>query len=114
MTPTEFVIAMKDRVRNDVSSTVEYLAHPPVPNPPAHLGEFSRWWSGLCEADREMAVSLLGYVAEGSLFAILNVLDDVDSLDRGHLELFHVDGDARLRLNDPEQGFLYDLFNNTP
>src|SRR5438046_5923586 len=105
---------MKRRIRQSVAGTVEYLANPPVSDPPGHLGEFSRWWRALSAADREMAASLLEYVAEGSLFSLLNVLDDVESLDQGHFELFHVAGELRTRLNDPDGDFLYDLFNNNP
>lgn len=112
MTAQEFVAALKRQVRQDVAGTVEYIANPPVPEPPGHLGEFSRWWRGLSAADRNVATSLLNYVAEGSLFSLLNIFDHDGSLDDGHFELFHVRGKSRTRLNDPDGDFLYDLFNN--
>ena len=114
MTPRKFVSALKREVREDVASTVEYIASPPVPNPPGHLGKFSRWWRGLSAADRRVARDLLCYAAEGSLFSLLNIRDGVHSLDKGHFELFHVKGKSRTRLNNPDGDFLYELFNNSP
>lgn len=113
MRPVDFVAALKQLVRQQAADAVAYVADPPVPDPPAHLGEFSRWWQGLDHAQRETARQLLQYVAEGSLFNLLNVLDDVLSLPGhpGSFELFYVLAESRTRLNDPEGDLLYDLFN---
>ena len=113
MTPLEFVTELKRMVRDLSSSTRVYLEKPPVPQPPGHLGEFARWYQGLSEDQKEMAAMLMEYVAEGSLFGLLNVLDNITTLgnQQGRLELFHVEGESRTRLNEPDGDLLYDLFN---
>ncbi len=61
-----------------------------------------------------MAITLARYSADGSLFHFLSVLDGVVNLgpQRSSFELYHVCGDAKTRLNEPEGDFLYDIFNN--
>lgn len=115
MRADEFVTSLKREVRQSVAATLGYIADPPVPQPPAHLGEFARWWQGLSGPQRDVARRMMEYVAEGSLFAVLNVLDGVASLQGqdGAFELFHCTAESRTRLNAPEGDFLYDLFNNT-
>jgi hypothetical protein len=113
MRPVDFVFALKQLVREQAAGEVAYIADPPVPDPPTHLGEFSRWWRGLDHAQRETARQLVQYVAEGSLFDLLNVLDNVLSLPGhpGSFEVFYVLGESRMLLNDAEGDLLYDLFN---
>lgn len=116
MTPENFVTELKADVRSEVESTIEYLANPPVKNPPDHLGVLSRWYRKLSDEDKEVARIAMEYAAEGSLFGLLNVLDGVDDLPSsagGKLELYYVEGDRKVRLNDPEGDFLHDIFNNT-
>ncbi|HEX8913648.1 MAG TPA: hypothetical protein VF796_14915 [Humisphaera sp.] len=115
MQPHEFVASLRRVTRQSVTSTVDYLANPPVPEPPGYLGEFARWWKGLSDQQRVVARDLLEYVAEGSLFHLLTVLDGTSTLEghEGTFELFHVIGESRTRLNDPDENLLCDLFNNT-
>ena len=113
MTPTEFVVALKQAAHSGADSTMKYLAAPEGRKPQEPLASLSVWYRGLSEADKEMARTLARYSADGSLFHLLSVLDGVVNLDpkRGSLELHHVSGDTRTRLNDPEGDFLYDIFN---
>ena len=114
MTPREFVAALKRSVRQGAAGTIDYISCPPVTDPPNHLGEFSRWFQGLTEGQRATAARLVEYAAEGSLFDLLTVLDNITSLDGqrpGRFELFHVESDSRTLLNDAEGDLLYDLFN---
>ncbi|WP_435018128.1 hypothetical protein TA3x_000073 [Tundrisphaera sp. TA3] len=112
MTPPEFVAEMKRIARSVSASTRDYLGYPPVADPPGHLGEFSRWYRGLADDQRETAGLLMDYVAEGSLFALLSTLDH--GTPESRLELFAADGEARTRLNDPEGDLLCELFNRVP
>ena len=114
MTPEQFVVELKQVVRDGVEGEIEYYLNPPVTNPPGHLGVFSRWYQGLSDEDKEVARIALEYAAEGSLFSLLNILDNVQSLPsmKGHLESYYVEDNTKLRLNDPEGDFLYDIFNN--
>jgi hypothetical protein len=116
VTPRDFVSALKHSVRRDVATTVEYLARPPVSDAPVHLGEFGRWFQGLTEGQRATAAKLMEFVAEGSLFGLLNVLDNVVTLgdQPGRLELLHIEGDSQTVLNDSDGDLLYDLFNELP
>ena len=116
MTPEQFVVELKANVRSEVESTIEYLANPPVKNPPDHLGILSRWYRNLSDKDKEVARMAMEYAADGSLFGLLNVLDGVYDLPSGaggKFELYYVEGEKRIRLNDPEGDFLYDIFNNS-
>jgi hypothetical protein len=115
MNPEQFVSDLKTEVRNSVDGTIEYLANPPVKNPPDHLGVLSNWYRNLSNADKEVAKMAMEYAAEGSLFSLLNILDGMHYLPSsiaGELELYYVEDDKRIRLNDPEEHFLYDIFNN--
>lgn len=118
MTPESFVAALKEGTRKGARSTVEYLANPPVAKPPGDLGEFSALWRTLGSSQQETLKDLLVYLAEGSLFHVLNVLDNIVLIqegDRGRLELRWVpEKGTSFLLNDPDGEFLYDMFNNTP
>lgn len=113
MIPLEFVAELKRIVRDLSSSTRGYLEKPPIPDPQGHLGEFARWYQELPEDQKKTAAMLMDYVAEESLFGLLNVLDNLVSLNnqRGRFELFHVEGESRTMLNDPDGDLFCDLFN---
>lgn len=111
MSPLDFVTKLKQKVRESSSAELDYVANPPVANPPAHLGEFCRWYRGLSEEQKLVAADLMRYVAEGTLFELLTLLDNVACLNGGSLEIYHIDGESRTLLNDPEGDLLYDLFN---
>lgn len=115
MTPEHFVADLKADVRSEVESTIEYLADPPVENPPDHLGVLSRWYRNLSDEDKKVARIAMEYAAEGSLFGLLNVLDGIRNLPSGTggtLELYYVEADRKVRLNDSDGDFLHDIFNN--
>ena len=56
------------------------------------------------------------YVAEGSLFTLLNIFDGIADTPSsgGEFELYHVKDGSRVRLNETEGAFLHDIFNTTP
>jgi hypothetical protein len=117
MTPEQFVAALKANVREGAEDEMKYLAKPPSLNPPKHLARFSAWYRRLSPADRKVARDLIRYAAEGSLFDLLTLLDNVASPTKegGRLELWHVTKRGkRTLLNDPNGDLLYELFNNLP
>jgi hypothetical protein len=115
MTPEQFVIELKADVRRGVDGTVAYLVDPPGKNPPQHLAILSRWYRSLSDEDKKMARMAMEYAADGSLFGLLNVLDDYYDLPSsvgGTFELYYVKRDHKVRLNEPNH-YLHEIFNNT-
>lgn len=115
LTPDDFVAELKKDVRRGVAGIIYYLLEAPGGEPPAHLAALSDWYIGLSEESRERAREAMEFAAQGSLFSILNYLDNVRPLPSGgdgEFELYYVENDTRVRLNDPAGHYLHELFNN--
>lgn len=92
MTPDEFVSALKTHCRDAaVEDCVASFRSPPGRIPAQSLLGISRWFGGLCEQDREMAVLALHEVADATLFGVLAVLDGARPIEgAGEKSIFHL------------------------
>jgi hypothetical protein len=117
MNSTEFVRAIKVQTSDSaIHGTIKSLSRPPGRKPGKELLALSAWFNQLTEPDREMLIRCLRNAAEMAVFEFLCVLDGVaaieDSPEKGDLELYFVKSRDRLRLNDPKQEELHNIFNS--
>ncbi len=110
----EFVAALKKSVREGVDHEVDLLETRDSPRGPVHLIRFANWIQGLSAADREVLRELLHFTAEGSLFLVLTLLDNLVDLtaERVRFELWAIaENGGRGQINDPDGDMLCDIFN---
>ena len=104
---------LKRLVRQGVDATVAHIEAPPGPKPPEHIATLSAWYQRLPTEDKALMHMAMHFSAEGSLFALLNVLDGVARLphqDGGLLLIERTDA-GDVVLNPSEDIYLYEVFN---
>jgi hypothetical protein len=106
MTADEFVAAVEDVIREGaIQSTLQNLAAPPGVRPNPHLLAMSRWYARLAPEDQHQVAGVIRLTAEHAVLDFLSVLDGASAIEsppnKGHLELYHVKGEHRVWLNDP-------------
>jgi len=116
MKSEEFVKAVKVQASDAAADgIVKLLEHPPGRKPDERLLALSKWYNQLPSNDRTMVVMALREAAEMAVFEFFCVLDGVcaieDGRDKGELEVDFVKSGVRMRLNDPQQEELHNLFN---
>ncbi len=114
--PLQFVGALKAETRRSVEGTIKYMQAPEGRGPSEPLRSLGQWYRGLSPENQALVRAAMNYAAEGSLFRLLSVFDNVAFAGdiRGHYELYHVGETHKTRLNNPDGDFLYDLFNELP
>ncbi len=116
MNQEDFVIEINHATRETVvEDCVKNYLNPPGRSPAKRLLELSAWFKGLSVPDQEMVAKAMADVAEATLFGVLCVLDGVrtieDDVEKGKLELYYTKGELRVRINDPDQDFLHDIYS---
>ncbi len=116
MDKQEFVRVVKLQTSDSaVSGTVKNLACPAGRKPAERLVWLSTWYNRLSNKDQEMLREALRESAEAAVFGFLCILDGVRVIEsgpnQGELELYLVNGDKRVLLNDPHEEELHNLFN---
>ena len=113
MTADEFV-GVVDLVvrRGSISSTLKNLEHPPGRNPDAELRSLADWFNRLGVAERKAVAGVARLAVSHAACAFLSVIDGAMAIEsgpeRGHLELYYVNGGERRLLNDPRDEPLND------
>ena len=116
MTAIEFIKSIKQVVYDySVNSCVSLLQKTPGRKPSEKLVELSRYVNQLSEYDKEMMRSIIKLASSQAIFGLLAVIDGVrqieDSESKGSFELrFNKDGNSVI-INDPNEEYLHDLFN---
>jgi hypothetical protein len=114
MKPDEFVEAVRQVVlESAVSGCIRSYHQPPGKRPSTAPLELSSWYAKLGEDDREMVGRALRDAADAAVFGFLCVLDGVRAIeahrDKGCLELWYVQGNERILLNDDSVGCLHEF-----
>ena len=99
-----------------VSDCLGNYENPPGRVPSNELLELSRWYKGLADEDKEMVARAVRDAARASVFGFFCVLDGVRAIEglgeEGSLELYYVDGPARVLLNEAGKEGLHDIYNS--
>jgi hypothetical protein len=116
MTPQKFVQAIKTQTSDAaVNGTIARLRCPAGRKPRESHIRLANWYQQLSESGREMLRESLQEAAQLAVFSFLCLLDGVsvieDTPDKGNLELYFAKGDTRIRLNNPDNEELHNLFN---
>jgi hypothetical protein len=94
--------------------SVESLRNPPGRRPSPKLLRLSKWFHQLGPENQAVLADALNDAAEGAVFGLLCILDGVRAIengpDKGRLELYYVNGDQKVLLNDPAEEELHNLF----
>jgi len=99
---------------NKGEENVRSLRNPPGRRPSAKLQRLSKWFHQLSPENQAGLAEALNDAAEGAVFGLLCILDGVRAIesgpDKGRLELYYVNGEQRVLLNDPAREELHNLF----
>ncbi len=115
MDSEEFVRSVKLTCSdNEGEEKVRSLRNPPGRHPSAKLRRLSKWFHQLGPENQSGLVEALDDAAESAVFGLLCILDGVRAIesrpDQGGLELYYVNGEERVLLNDPAKEELHNLF----
>ena len=117
MNSKEFVESIKIGVEKSTFNELQsLLEHPPGRSPRKELVGLSDWYKSLDISDKENLHEIIKLAAKHSVFGMLCVIDGVRQIestnDKGELVLeFHKNGEI-IRLNDPNEEYLHDIFNS--
>ena len=116
MTAIEFIKRIKQVVYDSsVDSCLSLLQKPPGRKPSAKLVELSQYLNNLSEYDKEMILSIIKLASGQAIFGLLAVIDGVrqieDSETKGSFELRFINGGNSVLINDPNEEYLHDIFN---
>ena len=117
MNAKAFVRAIRESVYENVATAVtEALESPPGRRPNAELVRLSEWFHTLGPSDRANLTRVADMAADLATYNFLAVLDGVRAIEpvgpKGHLELFHRDGEGLTLLNDEEGEELASLYKS--
>lgn len=116
MTIAEFVRAIKIQTSDAaVDGTIQSLVEPPGRRPPTEFVQLSAWYQQLDSKDQAMLREALRLATEMAVFEFLCILDGVsvieETAEKGNVELYLVRDAERIRLNDPGQQELHNVYN---
>jgi hypothetical protein len=114
MDPETFIEILKSTVEESaISDTLNILKEPPGKKPKESLVRMSKWFNKLSENDKAMVEEVLGEGLQMNMFGLLCLLDGVRLVDNFHgkLELYFVQENVKVLLNDPNKEYLHDIYN---
>ena len=116
MTADEFAKRINESVSESaIGGTIVNLTDPPGQKPDPELVMLSNWYAALSENDKAAVNSVIRMAAGSAVFGFCCVLDGVRFLEpgseAGEFELYYVKSEQRIRINDPKQEELHNLFN---
>lgn len=116
MNSAEFVEAVKRYVRDvAVQDVITGYLEPPGRSPSRNLVELSNWYNSLDENERGMVNRIIKESVDAGLFGFFCVLDGVRAVeepeDRGDLRLTYINNEREILLNNSNEEYLHDLFN---
>jgi hypothetical protein len=117
MNGEQFVKALKMVVRdNTISGLIENFKKPPGRHPTGKFVNLSKWYLSLSDSDKEKIKEVIELAVDSSVFGILAVLDGVraieDDCSKGRINLTYVNGSSEILLNDPQNEYLHDMYQN--
>lgn len=110
-----FIEILKSVVEESaISDTLKILEKPPGREPKESLVRMSHWFNNLTENDKIMVKEVLSEGFKLNMFGFLCLLDGVRLLNdfHGKLELYYVQGNEKVLLNDSNKEYLHDIYNH--
>lgn len=117
MNSTKFIKSIKIGVeKSTIDELRSLLENPPGRSPRKELVRLSDWYKALKLSDKDNLHEIINLAAKYSVFGMLCIIDGVRQIegtyDKGELVLeFHKNGE-KIRLNDPNEEYLHDIFNS--
>lgn len=117
MTPDNFVSLIKQAVENAAKEgVIENLKEPPGRKPDPELLKNSAWYLSLNNEGKERINSIIADAVSETIFGFFSVLDCVRSISEAgklnDLELYHVENDIKVLLNDQSKEYLHDIYKS--
>lgn len=117
MNNEEFVSLLRSQVfESALNTTRQLLENPPGNSPSRSLVRISEWYRELSPEEKDLVKSVMRRTARSCVFSLLTLLDGVSLFPvegkRGTFELYYIVEDQEVRVNDPEQEFLHDIFGS--
>jgi len=109
-----FIEILKSTVEEPaISGILKILENPPGKKPKESLVRLSEWFNKLSEYDKTMVKEVLGEGLKMNMFGLLALLDGVRLFNNfdGKLELYYVQDNIKLLLNDSNKEYLHDIYN---
>jgi hypothetical protein len=112
-----FVKSIKESVRDSsVSGTVKNLEKPAGRQPDPALARLSAWYTALGASDKRMVRGVIERAVDQAVFGFLAVLDGVRVIEdrsiEGRLELRYTAGSSTVLLNNEDDEYLHDIYND--
>jgi len=116
MTASKFIGIIKRVVYDSsVRGCFSLLQKPPGRKPSPKLEELSQYVNHLSDHEKEMIYSIIELASKQTIFGLLAVFDGVrqveDSETKGTFELIFNKAGNSVLINDPNEEYLHDLFN---
>lgn len=117
MNSEEFVKSIIKVVREEsISEIIEDLVDPPGRKPSNEDIELSSWFNELNGKDKEIIAKVVRKAVDTTIFGFFTVLDGVraieSDLNKGKLKLYYKKNENTNLLNNNQDEYLHDVFNN--
>ncbi|MFD2036345.1 hypothetical protein ACFSKL_16190 [Belliella marina] len=117
MKSEEFIKKIKTVVSEaTISDVLENLESPAGRNPNKELLDVSNWYNSLDQLNKFYIRRIIETSVDTSVFGFLCVLDEIrtveNSPNKGSLKLFYTNEEANTLINNHEEEYLHDLYNN--
>jgi hypothetical protein len=116
MNTIEFISFIKDFVEKSAINTVKTnITAPAGRQPQKKYVIMSEWYNRQEESDKEHVDLIIKEAVHSAIFKMLTVLDGVTSLGKefseGEFKLYYKDEETLNLINNPNNEYLHDLFN---
>jgi hypothetical protein len=116
MNPQAFVEEISRVMKAGLSGLISNISSPPGKRPKALLLRISEFYNRLNEHDKRVFEEALALASRQSVNAIFSILDGDLAIEpigkKGELKLYHSDGTRQIRINDPDQAPLSEIFRS--
>jgi hypothetical protein len=112
MDAEEFINIIKRAVHDScINGLIKTFESPSGSEPHPKVLKISKWYNSFDEEQKEIIKDIITQSVHASIFDLLCVIDGVLPVSAGgEFELSFVEGDKEYRLNNPDEGFLHDLY----
>lgn len=111
-----FIYAILRIMNAGISGLISSVKSPPGRRPQPHLLRISEFYNRLCDSDKQVFEEAMALASRQSFNDLLAVLDGSLAIEgvgkKGVLELYYDDGTKRIRINEPEQTPLNEIFRS--
>ncbi len=116
MNSQSFVEAISRVMKAGLSGLISNITSPPGKRPEIPLIRVSDFYNRLNEHDKQVFEEALSLASRHSINTILSILDGDLAIEpigkKGELKLYHFDGTREVRINDPDQAPLSEIFRS--